>query len=120
VGRDAGAVAVGHVVEEDAEVGFGDADGALHRLRRQADLVALDAATLAQLERCPRLLDRVGVLDGHAGVLERKLATRGARPVGVVEALRGLRELLGREAHDEAFSARTALRSTPTPETSTS
>jgi hypothetical protein len=120
IGRDDGAVAMEHVVEQDAEVGLGDVDGALHGLGGQADLVAFDAAALPLLELHPRVLDGVGIVDGHAGIVERELAAGHARARGLFQALRGQGEHIGSQRLHACSSSRTSLRSTPTPETSTS
>jgi hypothetical protein len=52
---------------------FVDVERALHRFRRQSDLVALDGAPRRDLHLDPGLLDRIGILDGDAGMLQRQL-----------------------------------------------
>ena len=56
-----------HVVEQDAGIRLVDVERALHRLRGQADLVAFDDAALGDLDRDPRLLDRIGVIEVMPG-----------------------------------------------------
>ena len=118
--RDDGAVAVEHVVEQDAEIGLGDADGTLHGLRGEADLVPLDDAAVALLQGHPRVLDGIGVVDRHARVLERELAAGDARALRLVEPERGGLELLGLHAHAFTSSRCTTFFRTPTPDTSIS
>ncbi|WP_240917606.1 hypothetical protein [Phycicoccus sp. HDW14] len=78
---------VEEVVEEVAVVGLGDAEQTLHRGARQADLVALDDASAGEPLPDLELLDRVGVLEGHALVgrgerLERRLGVVGGEQLG--------------------------------------
>ena len=73
VGRHEPAIGKEHVVEQDAGIRLVDIERALHRLRGQADLVALDDAALGDLHLDPGLLDRVGILDGDAGMFQRQL-----------------------------------------------
>ena len=60
VGRHQAAIGKEHVVEQDAGIRLVDIERALHRLRGQADLVALDGAARRDLHLDPGLLDRVG------------------------------------------------------------
>ena len=47
IGRNRRGVGIEHVVEQHAVIRLGDPDCVLHRLRSQADLVALDDAAAA-------------------------------------------------------------------------
>ena len=71
VGGHEAAIGKEHVVEQDAGIRLVDIERALHRLRGQADLVAFDDAALGDLDLDPCLLDRIGVRDGDAGMLQR-------------------------------------------------
>ena len=73
VDRHQAAIGKEHVVEQHAGIRLVDVERALHRLRGQADLVAFDDAALGELDLDPRLLDRVGVVDGDAGMIQREL-----------------------------------------------
>ena len=73
VGRHEAAIGKEHVVEQHAGIRLVDIERALHRLRGQADLVAFDDAALGDLDLDPGLLDRVGVRDGDAGMIQRQL-----------------------------------------------
>ena len=63
VGRHQAAIGKEHVVEQDAGIRLVDIERALHRLRGQADLVALHDAALRHFHLDPGLLDRIGILD---------------------------------------------------------
>ena len=98
--RDTPAVLDEHVVEQRAVVRFVDRHRPLHHLRRQADLAALDFSPVGNLQRDQRPLHRVGVLDGHVGILERQLPDRRARLLGLIQPPRDVGELdLGGSAH---------------------
>ena len=75
-----------------------DLRGLLHRRDGKPDLVALELAALMQLDVDPGALHGIGILDGHAWMIERKLVDLRARPLCVVEPCGGvLRFDLGRE-----------------------
>ena len=72
--RHEAAIGEEHVVEQHAGIRLVDIERALHRLGGEADLVAFDDAAFGELDVDPRLLDRIGVRDGDAGMIERDLA----------------------------------------------
>ncbi len=76
--RDVAAFREEHVVEKATAIRLGDIRRALHRSRGEADLVALQRASLGNLVAHPFALDGVGVLDGNVGKVERKLPYLGA------------------------------------------
>ena len=88
-----------HVVEQDAGIRLVDIECALHRLRRQADLVALDGAVLGDLHLDPCLLDRIGVRNGNAGVLQRDLPDLRAGFFRVVEPFGGGADIVLGKGH---------------------
>jgi len=84
LGWDLATVGEEHVINQDAKIRFTDANRVLHRLGRETDLVAPDGAARGNLQRNPSLLNRVGVLDRHIRVIERKHADRSARLFGLI------------------------------------
>ncbi len=74
VGWHEPAIGKEHVVEQHAGIRLVDIERALHRLRGQADLVALDDAAFGDLDLDPRLLDRIGILDGDVGIIPARAA----------------------------------------------
>jgi hypothetical protein len=73
VRRHEAAIGEKHVIEQTPRIRLVDAERALHRLRGEADLVAFDEAALGEFDLDPRLLDRIGVFDGNAGMIQREL-----------------------------------------------
>ena len=92
-------VAVGHdhVVEQDAVVGLADLHLGLHGPGGEPDLVADDLPAGRQLEVHPGPLHRVGVVDRHVGVLERRLADGLGPGTSRLVATGQLGHLLGRQ-----------------------
>ena len=109
--RNRRGVGIEHVGEQHAVIGLGDADGVLHRLRGQADLVALDDAAAAELQLGPGALDRVGVLDGEAGIVPGEHRDQRLGAFGFIEA-RARRSIVAVSSMIYC-SAATTLRSTP-------
>jgi hypothetical protein len=101
IGRDDRAVAVEHVIEEHAVIGLVDADGRLHCLGGQADLVTFDGKSARQLELGPGALDCIGVLDREVRMLQREHADQPLGAFGLVETLCELRDPLWLK-HDPA------------------
>jgi hypothetical protein len=113
------AVVLDHVVEQHAEIRLVDADGVLHRLGRQADLVADDRAALGALDAHPFALDGVGILDGDVGVRMREDVDRIAAFLGFLERMGQALDQVGCK-HGVHSSSATPLRSVPMPGDSTS
>src|SRR5665213_1134450 len=88
-----------HVVEQHAGIRLVDIERALHRFRGEADLVALDHVAPRDLDRDPRFLDRVGVLDGDAGMVQRNLPDLLAGFFRIVEPLGGEADIILGEGH---------------------
>ncbi len=97
-----------HVVEQHAGIRFVDVERALHRLRGQPDLVALHHAPLGELDLDPRLLDRVGVLDGDVWKLQRQLPDLGTALLGPMQAFGGDANFFSGKGH--ARSAKRGVR----------
>ena len=60
-----------HVVEQNSGIRLVDAERALHGPGCEPDLVAFDDAAFGDLDLDPRLLDRIGIRDGDARMIER-------------------------------------------------
>jgi hypothetical protein len=73
VRRHQAAIGKEHVVEQHTGIRLVDVERALHRLRGQPDLVALDDTSLSELDVDPGLLDRVSVGNRDVGEILRKL-----------------------------------------------
>src|SRR6266851_1348102 len=71
--RQFGAVLKKHVIEQRAIIGLVDLRGILHRLGGESDLVPLEPVSLGDLDRHPRALDRVSVVDRDARETDREL-----------------------------------------------
>ena len=99
VRRHEAAIGKEHVVEQHAGIRLVDIERALHRLRGQADLVALDDAALGDLHLDPRLLDRIGVRDRDAGMFQRNLPDLLAGFFRVVEPFGGDADFVVGEGH---------------------
>ncbi len=89
VRRHQAAIGKKHVVEQDAGVRLVDAERALHRLRRQPDLVALHDAPLGEFDLDPGLLDRIGVRNGDVWMIERQLPDLFPRLFRLIKPLGG-------------------------------
>ena len=92
--RHEAAIGKEHVVEQNAGIRLVDIKRALHRFRGEADLVAFDDAALRHLDLDPRLLDRIGVLDGDAGMVQRELPDLLAGLFRLVEPLGGKADIV--------------------------
>ena len=99
VGRHEAAVGEEHVVEQHAGIRLVDVERALHRLGGEADLVAFDDAAFGELDVDPRLLDRIGVRDGDAGMIERDLADLPPGLFGLMQPLGGEADLVFGQCH---------------------
>ena len=99
VRRHEAAIGKEHVVEQDAGIRLVDIERALHRLRGQADLVAFDDAALGDLHLDPRLLNRIGVLDRDAGMVQRKLPDLRAGLFRLIQPLGGAADVVCGKGH---------------------
>jgi hypothetical protein len=63
--------------------------------------VTFDDAAFADLDLNPRLLGRIGVLDGDGGKFLRQLADLRARLLGAVQALGGGADVFLGKGHDK-------------------
>jgi hypothetical protein len=88
-----------HVVEQHAGIRLVDIERALHRLRGQADLVALHHAPLGELDLDPGLLNRIGVIDGDVGKFQRELSDLRARLLRPMQAFGSDANFFFREGH---------------------
>ena len=99
IGRHQAAIGEKHVVEQHAGIRLVDIERALHRLRGQADLVALDDAALGDLDLDPGLLDGIGVRDGDAGMFKRDLADLLFGLFGLMQPLGGGADIVCGQCH---------------------
>jgi len=99
VRRHEAAIGKEHVVEQHAGIRLIDQKRALHRLRGQPDLVAFDDAALGDLDRDPRLLDRIGILDGDGGIILRQLPDLRTGPLRLMKPLGGKTDIVVGQSH---------------------
>ncbi|MHC2327731.1 hypothetical protein ACVI3S_005751 [Bradyrhizobium diazoefficiens] len=99
LGRNDPAVGEEHVVEQHAGIRLVDVERTLHRLRGQADLVALDEAPLGDLDVDPGLLNRVGVSDGDAREILRELPDLRAGLLRLVQTSRASLDIVVGKRH---------------------
>ena len=97
--RHEAAIGKEHVVEQDAGIRLVDIERALHRLRGQADLVAFDGAALGDLHLDPCLLDRIGVRNGNAGMVQRDLPDLRAGFFRLIEPFGGAADIVWGKGH---------------------
>jgi hypothetical protein len=88
-----------HIIQQHAGIRLVDIERALHRPRGEADLVTFDHAARGDLHLHPRLLDRIGVVDGDAGMIQRYLPDLQLRFLGLIEPFGGDADLVGGERH---------------------
>ncbi len=88
-----------HVVEQDAGIRLVDIKRALHRLRGQADLVAFNGTARCHFHLDPGFLNSVGIFNGYAGMIERKLPDLLAGLLGMIEPLGGDSDFVSGKGH---------------------
>jgi hypothetical protein len=88
-----------HVVEQNAGIRLVDPERALHRFRRQTDLVASDGAAFGKFDLDPRLLDGIGVLNGDSGVIQRYLPDLLLRLLRPMQPFGGKADIVFAQGH---------------------